>query len=297
MIFVLALVVAGIGALLWLVQRHLDRADGGLRLESIGPELLAPPPRVVRLTASVKWLLGAAAAAAFVVPALIVRDRHNHADELAQLRAHGVNSVAIMTGRSARSTRGFRRRYRVRYAYQVDGRLYSGDVESRRLYERFQRGARIPVVYLPHSPTVSRVGHGDAIPASLPARVRTNGWWLAALVFCGFAFGVWRVWTEQERRKVLASEGVPVLATVVKSRGGFHPCVDITFAGPLGDQAASKRCSLMFSSRTPAGSRIVALVKPTNALDVQLYEHVRAWVVVDEPTPQFGRVVSGPSAL
>ncbi len=295
MIVFLALVVAAIAAIVWLVRRHLEASTGSPRHEAIGPELQLPPPRSVRRTRSATIGLVAVAAVVVIVTGVTVRDRYREADELTQLRAYGASSAGFMTRRYT-IVRRYRRTYHVRYAYKVNARLYFGNIESRSLYERFQEAGRIPIVYLPETPAVSRVGHRSAIPAALPTRIRRNGWSLAGLWCCAGIFGVWRLWTHQERRKVLASHGVPIVATVVKS-GGLPRRVDLRFDGPLGPQRQSIRCSLAFSARTPAGSQVVLLVNPTNAFEGQLYEYVSSSIVLDEPTAHFGRVVSGPSAL
>jgi hypothetical protein len=138
------------------------------------PDAVTVPPvgsRSVRMSALGKAVLGLTIVVPLLVLGLPFQDVLE-ARAWSSLRATGVEAVGNLEYRYTTSARVDP--YHVRYMYVVSGQTLVGDYPSKFLYDRFQRGGRIAIVYSASEPQVSRPGsqdrhHGRPHPASAHA--------------------------------------------------------------------------------------------------------------------------------
>jgi hypothetical protein len=190
----------------------------------VPPELAGTVPRDVRLTASgvTIVILAIALAAGALVSAIGLSIAHVRTEDARAVRARtAVSVLAEVTGVSVR--RGEHPRRIATYAYDVNGRRYTGRVELRPSEASIGRGSRLPIGVVPSRPEASwRIGREPGVLPVWPIPLASGSLLLLAAVIA----------RSVNKQRVLLSEGRVAQARVTeqkKVRSDKHHAYRITY--------------------------------------------------------------------
>lgn len=188
------------------------------------------------------------------------------------LENYGRTTHAVIVRRNENYTEGLTT-YHLRYDYTVLGSHYSDNQQvPQEAYSRYVVGQRINVLYVGHSPNVSRiVGVSDDEQRTFLV-VLTLGWNVAVIIFAGC------VWWSWERQSRLFKEGKVIPGEIVHieshtDEGHYMIKIAVRFRTPTLQMRHGKR---KYTSNAHKGQR---LPRPGQGVSI-LYVDDRLWEIL-----------------
>jgi hypothetical protein len=229
------------------------------------PELRQDPPRRVQLSVTAKvvamaWLLMLAAGGGYAY--LMVFSRNPAPPSRNLLDAEGARANATIHRREVRENASGEPRYTLYYHFtDAQGAAIRSSVTlSKMLFERYEEGDSLEVVYLP----------GDPLAHYLPALTRPafaeRGFLMALVVL---AFLAYLLESRRRRHRRLVRQGTPVAGVVenIRRRGGAR-AYDVLF------QLNGRNGSLRATERNPLRKNgdVVTVLCDRTAEDAEIYQ-------------------------
>ena len=242
--------------------------------------MLGPPPRDARIRRST-WLIGTAVPTACLVLALTSWQSDQQAlDDLQEIITNGTETVGQVVGRrTARSRRSTR--YLVMCRYVVDRREYTGEFESKTVYDRAPREAAVVLSYIAEDPVRARLGSR----AALERRFQRDLWLLwvppAILILAGSVFAAF-YWSGVRVSLRLARDGVVRWGAVTKIRRvKGNTIATVAVDDHLGSAVAKGKAGVGFARLQPIGSQAAVLSDPDDPGRVKLAAAVATQIEIE----------------
>jgi len=244
---------------------------------------LGPPPRRVRFRRTT-FLIGIGFPAACLVFAFLTwRGEQEELAQLKQIVDTGVETTARIVARGVnRSTR--HPQYLVDCAYQVNGRRYVQQFDSRELYDRAPSERSVVLSYAVDDPGRARLGTLAALGRQhqhdLSMRWAPPGVFLA--MGSVFASIYWRRMSTLLRfaREGAVRWGTVTSISVVKNSS----FVTVTVDDAQGRTIGTGRAGYDFEQFQPIGSQAAVLSDPNDPSRVRLAEEISDRIQIDPPS-------------
>ena len=187
-------------------------------------ELLWSPPRPVSLTAggvALTVLMVLLAAGAVAAGVLLGGVAARESEERRRFRAEGIETDAVVTSQTR--IRGENKRYRVEYAFEHQGRSYTGRITgSARRTAALTPGARLNVRFLPSEPAIHQAVGWERKPVAAVLVVLAPAGSLAIAGLIAIAL-------RRQRRLLEEGRAAPAVVTGFSSAGQHGKVIKYEF--------------------------------------------------------------------
>jgi len=248
-----------------------------------GVPSIAPPPRAARFRGRVYGIGVSVPVLCLIAAWLALRSENQALDQLQEIVVSGEETPGSLIGRRTRRS-GRRTEHLVTYRYLVGERAYTGQVDSKFLFDAYPQRRNVVVSYSIADPSLARIGSRQVLAQR---RERNLGlrWWAPGLLVAVGA-SILFYWQRMRRYLRLAQDGTARWGTLVsgKRRGRNSGRVTVTIDDSQGTATRRFWSSGAFVRDNPPGTAVAILSDAEDAETMALYDTVAASIDIEAAT-------------